>query len=792
MRTRSRSRNNSPQREASQAIVETLRIEHPFLEDQFQEDTPPEDPPIDPPEVSMADNRTMAEWLQAPTEGYEDAIVISKIAANNFELRHGLFNLVQNKQFFGHDKEDSHAHIRYFNKITSTMRCMHTRSSSNLLLNPLPIHQLLIQSVVTVDVQSNLSFSKNLTSDQFFRLEKDNPHDQIRYVADFDPLEEDPEEDSEEDPEEDSADYPTDRRDDDDEDESYKDNLRICNFHKHTRDDGVINQKLRRKLLYYGMTDTLRISYNNDDDDEEEEEEEDKVEEHIALADSTTLPAIDPVPSAEETEPFETDESSATPPPPRSPQTRVPFSQAGDASPSTYHLLPLLPVPSPSLLLPSTAHKTDILEGEMPPQKRSCFTALASRFEVVESSTAATARNSGNGDDSHDYGSGKRRTEQATREYMYSDILKCQPLNFNGTEGVENISKESDEVEKYVSGLPNIIQGSVMASKQKTMQDAIKFANNLMDLKIHTFADCQAKNKRKLDDNSRNNQTQQQPFKRAIQRVVTFFECGVHGHYKKDYPKLKNKNHGNQAGKGEARAPYRLAPSEMKELSESLHKHSDKGFIRPSSSSWGVSVLFVKKKDGSFQIAENFIVCGDALHKGLSDVLVPNEKLLSDYDCKIHYHPRKANLVVGALSKKERIKPLRVQALVMIIGLDLPKQTLNAQIEARKLENFEAKDARGLIRKEKLEHHADGTLCLKNRSWLPCFGDLRTLIMHESHKSKYSIHSGSNVMYQDMKKLYWWPNMKADIATYTDGQSERTIQTLEEMLHACVIDFGNG
>ncbi|GJS51774.1 hypothetical protein Tco_0625136 [Tanacetum coccineum] len=69
----------------------------------------------------MADNQTMAELLQAPTEGYKDAIVIPKINAN-FELKHSLINLVQNKQSFGHDKEDPHAHIRYFNKITSTMR----------------------------------------------------------------------------------------------------------------------------------------------------------------------------------------------------------------------------------------------------------------------------------------------------------------------------------------------------------------------------------------------------------------------------------------------------------------------------------------------------------------------------------------------------------------------------------------------------------------------------------------------------------------------------------------------
>nr|GEV91892.1 retrovirus-related Pol polyprotein from transposon 17.6 [Tanacetum cinerariifolium] len=132
MRTRSQSRNNFPQQEASPAIVEPLRIELPFLEDQFQED-----PPEDPPEVPMADNRTKAELLQAATERYEDAIVIPEIAANNFELKHGLINLVQNKQFYGHDKEDPHAHIRYFNKITSTTRVQNVPSSSiKLMLFP--------------------------------------------------------------------------------------------------------------------------------------------------------------------------------------------------------------------------------------------------------------------------------------------------------------------------------------------------------------------------------------------------------------------------------------------------------------------------------------------------------------------------------------------------------------------------------------------------------------------------------------------------------------------------------
>ncbi|GJY42238.1 hypothetical protein Tco_0429508 [Tanacetum coccineum] len=253
-------------------------------------------------------------------------------------------------------------------------------------------------------------------------------------------------------------------------------------------------------------------------------------------------------------------------------------------------------------------------------------------------------------------------------------------------------------------------------------------------------------------------------------------------------------------------------------------------------------------------------------------------ELLSDYDCKIRYHPGKANVVAYALSRKER-EPLR----------NIKKEDVGGIL----VEN--SKDPEKL-RMEKLEPHADGTLCLNGMSWLPCYYDLRTVIMHESHKSKYYIHPGSDKMYQDMKKLYWWPNIRANIATYvskcltcakvkgehqrpsdllvqpeipqwkwdnimmdfvmklpksshdpmdklarmylkevvtkhgipvliiydrnpqfvsnfwkslqkalgisldmstayhpqTDGQSERTIQTLEDMLRACVIDFGNG
>ncbi|GJY61756.1 putative reverse transcriptase domain-containing protein [Tanacetum coccineum] len=211
--------------------------------------------------------------------------------------------------------------------------------------------------------------------------------------------------------------------------------------------------------------------------------------------------------------------------------------------------------------------------------------------------------------------------------------------------------------------------------------------------------------------------------------------------------------------------------------------------------------------------AENFIIYCDASHKGLGVVLMQNEKVIAyasrqlkiheknytthdlelgavvfalklwrhylygtnDYDCEIRYHPGKANVMADALSRKER-EPLRVRALVMTIGLDLPNQILEAQTEARKPENLKSEDVGGMLiepsrelqklRKEKLELRDDITLCLNNRSWLPWYGDLRTLIMHESHKSNYYVHPGSNKMYQEIKQLYLWPNMKADIATY--------------------------
>ncbi|GJS38699.1 putative reverse transcriptase domain-containing protein [Tanacetum coccineum] len=161
-----------------------------------------------------------------------------------------------------------------------------------------------------------------------------------------------------------------------------------------------------------------------------------------------------------------------------------------------------------------------------------------------------------------------------------------------------------------------------------------------------------------------------------------------------------------------------------------------------------------------------------------------------------------------ALSQKERIKPLQVRSLVMTIHLKLPSQILKAQTEALKEENIKAKNLRGMDKA--FEIRPDGTRCIKNRSWLPLFGNMRDLIMHESNKLKYSIHSGfdkivkaecqktSGLLVQPEIPIHFtsrfWQSLQSALGTQldmsaayhpeTDGQSERTIQTLEDMLRA--------
>ncbi|GKG08825.1 hypothetical protein Tco_0334657, partial [Tanacetum coccineum] len=103
----------------------------------------------------------------------------------------------------------------------------------------------------------------------------------------------------------------------------------------------------------------------------------------------------------------------------------------------------------------------------------------------------------------------------------------------------------------------------------------------------------------------------------------------------------------------------------------------------------------------------------------LCSLIIKFLELLADYDCEIRYHPGKANVIADALSRKERIKPLRVRSLVMTIHPNLPSQILKAQTEALKEENIKAENLRGMYKS--FEIRPDGTRCMKNQSWLPLF-----------------------------------------------------------------------
>ncbi|GJS94392.1 putative reverse transcriptase domain-containing protein [Tanacetum coccineum] len=139
-------------------------------------------------------------------------------------------------------------------------------------------------------------------------------------------------------------------------------------------------------------------------------------------------------------------------------------------------------------------------------------------------------------------------------------------------------------------------------------------------------------------------------------------------------------------------------------------------------------------------------------------------ELFSNYDCEIRYHPRKANVVADALSRKERLKPRRARAVSMTIHSSIKARILEAQSEASKNVNTPAKMLKGLDKQ--LKRKEDGGLYLAERIWVPVYGNLRTLIMNEAHATRYSVHPRADKMYYDLQGLYWWPGMKKDIATY--------------------------
>ncbi|GJV75105.1 putative reverse transcriptase domain-containing protein [Tanacetum coccineum] len=164
--------------------------------------------------------------------------------------------------------------------------------------------------------------------------------------------------------------------------------------------------------------------------------------------------------------------------------------------------------------------------------------------------------------------------------------------------------------------------------------------------------------------------------------------------------------------------------------------------------------------------SKNFVVYCDASHKGLGAVLMHREKVIAYASRQLKVHEKNLSTSILELGCGSRGAEYEAKSWLELLSTTDCKIWISSRKgeRARKEENFINEDLRGMI--NKLEPRADGTLCLNNPSWIPCLGDLRSLIMHESHKSKYSIHPGSDKMYQDLKKLYRWPNMKAEIGTY--------------------------
>ncbi|GJZ41159.1 reverse transcriptase domain-containing protein [Tanacetum coccineum] len=175
-------------------------------------------------------------------------------------------------------------------------------------------------------------------------------------------------------------------------------------------------------------------------------------------------------------------------------------------------------------------------------------------------------------------------------------------------------------------------------------------------------------------------------------------------------------------------------------------------------------------------------------------------ELLADYDCEIRYHPRKANVVADALSWKKQIKPLRVRALILTVHPKLPSQILKAQNEALKEENVRNENLRGMDKS--FEIHPDGT----RSHFIPTratdrMENLTRLYIKEivsRHGVPISIISDRDSHFTSR----FWRSLQNALGTQldmstayhpeTDRQGERTIQTLEDMLQACVIDFGKG
>ncbi|GJZ18597.1 putative reverse transcriptase domain-containing protein [Tanacetum coccineum] len=425
------------------------------------------------------------------------------------------------------------------------------------------------------------------------------------------------------------------------------------------------------------------------------------------------------------------------------------------------------------------------------------MTQAAIRKLVADSVTTALevqAANMANTDNTT-----RPREAPVARQCSYKEFMSCQPINFKGTEGAIGLIRWFERTESVFS----------LATYRKNARDSkFSYPNKGKEVRRET--------------------TRRYTVVREFPKV-----------FPEDLPGLLPVRQVEfqidliPGATLVARAPYRLAPSEMQELSNQLQELADRGFIRPSTSPWGAPVLFIltrflkiaksltkltqknkkyiwgENQESAFQLLKqklcealilalpegnvNFVVYCDASHQGLGAVLMQREKVIAYASRQLK--PNEENytthdLELGAIVFALKIWRHYLYVTRCIVFTDhkslqhiLDQKELSmrqrrwlelladydCQIryhpgKAIKEENIKAENLRGMDKA--FEIRPDGTRCIKNRSWLPLFGNLRDLIMHESHKSKYSIHPGSDKMYQDLKKLYWWPNMKAIIAEY--------------------------
>ncbi|KAJ9547511.1 hypothetical protein OSB04_020054 [Centaurea solstitialis] len=235
-----------------------------------------------------------------------------------------------------------------------------------------------------------------------------------------------------------------------------------------------------------------------------------------------------------------------------------------------------------------------------------------------------------------------------------------------------------------------------------------------------------------------------------------------------------------------AKSPYRLAPSEMQELSSQLQELLDKGFIRPSSSPWGAPVLFVKKKDGSFRMCIDYRELNKITIKNryplprIDDLFdqLQGATYFSKIDLRSGYHQmrvREEDVAKTAF----RTRYGHYEFLVMPFGLtNAPAVFMDLMNRVCRpyLDKFVIVFIDDILiysqSKEDYEHHLRLILELLKAEKLyakfskSCGEQRRKMIMDEAHQSRYSIHPGSDKMYKGLKEHYWWPGMKKDIATY--------------------------